>query len=219
MMKFVILGAVALAAVGSAAMTSVLQTGDQPMLVDSIEIRGRMNPEMVVTPGFGGDPGIEDTFRFGSRVEWPERGATIFYTVEGQRRDPLTLAEVVEDEWYELPPGLADGPILIKFLRSGAVAEGPRSGGPVRLSAAPNPLRTSSVVSLAVRRAGELRVEVFDGTGQVVRVLWSGRAAPGSLALKWDGADSAGTRVGTGVYFIRAALDGARSLAKVVVTD
>jgi hypothetical protein len=53
----------------------------------------------------------------------------------------------------------------------------------------------------------------------VVRVLAAGRTPPGNLALRWDGSDSAGTRVNSGVYFIRAALDGAPSLAKVVVTD
>jgi len=127
------------------------------------------------------------------------------------------IPDVREDEYYELPG--FDGPAQIKFLRGGAVGEGGRTALPVRVSVAPNPLVTSSAVRLAVRRAGDLRVEVYDGTGQVVRVLSSGRAAPGHVVLNWDGADSAGIRVSTGVYFVRAALDGSRSLAKVVVTE
>lgn len=219
MKKYLVLGAFLLAASGSAAMISVLQTGDMPMTVDSIEVRGALVVEMVVTAGFGGDPNIEDTFRFGSRTEWPERGAVIFYTIDGMRHDPFDLTEVVDDQWYELPMLGTDGPIMIKFVRSGAVGEGARAAVPVRVSVAPNPLVTNSAVRLAVQRAGDLRVEVFDGTGQVVRVLAAGRTAAGNLVLSWDGADSSGARVSTGVYFVRAALDGSRSLAKVVVTD
>jgi hypothetical protein len=143
----------------------------------------------------------------------------VFYTVDGNRRDPVVIDSLAEDFEYELPGNLLDAPSRIKFLRGGAVGEGGRAPMPVRVSVAPNPLVTSSAVRLAVRRAGDLLVEVFDGTGQVVRVLSSGRAEPGNVVLNWDGADSAGTRVSTGVYFVRAALNGSRSLAKVVVTE
>ncbi|MFO7650369.1 MAG: FlgD immunoglobulin-like domain containing protein [bacterium] len=219
MTKFVLVGVLAFAAAGFGNIASVLQTGDLPMTVDSVEFRGALITEVVVTTGFGGDPETEDTFRFSSRVAWPERGVTVFYTVDGNRRDPVVIDSLEEDLLYELPGNPQDAPGRIKFLRGGAVGEGARVALPVRVSVAPNPLVTSSTVRLAVRRAGDLRVEVYDGTGQVVRVLSSGRAAPGHVVLNWDGADSAGVRVSTGVYFVRAALDGSRSLAKVVVTE
>jgi hypothetical protein len=217
MTKFVLVGTLLLAAAGFADLTSVLQTGDFQLTVDSIEVRGGTMAEMVVTPNFGGEPNTEDTFNFDPRVEWPDRGVVLYYSDAGGGQFTHELPDVREDEYYELP--MFDGPAQIKFLRSGAVGEGARVAAPVRVSVAPNPLVTSSAVRLAVRRAGDLRVEVYDGTGQVVRVLSSGRAAPGHVVLNWDGADSAGVRVSTGVYFVRAALDGSRSLAKVVVTE
>lgn len=211
--------AVVAAGTSPAAMVSVLQTGDLNLLVDSIEVRGALTVEMVATPGFGGQPNTEDTFRFGSRVPWPDRGARIFYTVDGMRRDPLDLPDVAENEWYQLPMLEPDGPAQIKFYRAGSVLEGHRPVQPVRVSVAPNPLRSCAAVRLAVFRSGPLRVEVFDGTGQIVRILAEGRAEPGQLALLWDGSDSTGARVATGVYFVRAVLGESRSLAKVVVAE
>jgi flagellar hook assembly protein FlgD len=38
----------------------------------------------------------------------------------------------------------------------------------------------------------------------VVRTLHSGTIAPGSFQLIWDGNDSAGRRVGAGIYWVRA---------------
>lgn len=219
MKKFVVLAIFVLATAGMANVASVLQTGDIFMSVDSVLIRGASGNRLITTEHFGGAPGIEDTFQFDERTEWPENGIVVYWSDENGPRPEFMIPQVVENQYYEFPLDLTDTPTQIKFINSGAVGEGARTVIPVRLSVAPNPLVTSSVVRLAVRRAGELQVEVCDGTGQVVRVLSSGRAEPGNIVLNWDGADSAGTRVSTGVYFVRAALDGSRSLAKVVVTE
>jgi flagellar hook assembly protein FlgD len=46
-------------------------------------------------------------------------------------------------------------------------------------------------------------VEIFDLLGQRVRTLVEERAAPGYYRAVWDGLDSAGQGVGSGVYFCR----------------
>jgi hypothetical protein len=219
MMRIVLVALLALAAVGLGQVTSVLQTRDFQAAVDSVKFNSSTGSQLIQTPGFGGAANTEDTFQFPPRVVWPDQGVIVYYSIDGSPRAPFAIAILQEDQYYDLPGFGTDAEPRIKFLRGGAVGEGPRAAQPVRLGVAPNPLVTAATVRLALRRAGDLRVEVFDGTGQVVRVLAAGRSAPGNLALRWDGSDSAGTRVSPGVYFVRAAVDDAASLAKVVVTD
>lgn len=75
----------------------------------------------------------------------------------------------------------------------------------VALSApAPNPSRSATSLTLELSRAGQADVTVFDAGGRRVRTILAGRLAAGSHRLGWNGTDDAGTRVGAGVYFVRA---------------
>jgi photosystem II stability/assembly factor-like uncharacterized protein len=88
----------------------------------------------------------------------------------------------------------------------------------VRLSApAPNPSRGDARLDLSLdgdaRRA---EVEVYDAAGRVVRRLRAGPLGRGTHAVVWDGRDTRGARVAAGVYFVRARVDGAVRLRRVV---
>lgn len=67
----------------------------------------------------------------------------------------------------------------------------------------PNPFRRSTTIAFSVGVAGPVSIELFDAGGRRVRALASGFRPAGRHAVTWDGADSAGRSVPSGVYFVR----------------
>jgi len=62
----------------------------------------------------------------------------------------------------------------------------------------PNPFNPTTMISYDLAEAGEIRVDVFDLNGRLVRVLADGYQLAGSYALTFDGAD-----LSAGTYFVR----------------
>ena len=81
------------------------------------------------------------------------------------------------------------------------------SGGGAALglrAIAPNPFKSSTAISYALPREGEVRMEVFDVLGRAVRTLVHGeRQVAGTHRLTWDGHDDAGRPLGSGLYYLR----------------
>ena len=71
--------------------------------------------------------------------------------------------------------------------------------------ARPNPFRMGESVTfdLALPITGRVRASLFDVTGRRVRTLMEGDVPPGAHQLHWDGRDSLGKAVASGVYFLR----------------
>lgn len=68
--------------------------------------------------------------------------------------------------------------------------------------AEPNPARGRVALAVESDRAGELRAEIHDVSGRLVRRLDGGWREAGAARLAWDGADAAGARVPPGVYLV-----------------
>jgi hypothetical protein len=69
--------------------------------------------------------------------------------------------------------------------------------------ATPNPFRGATRFDYAVPRDGAIRIDVYDVAGRRVRNLVDGPAPAGPGVVTWDGTDSAGRPVPTGVYWAR----------------
>ncbi|MBK6734043.1 MAG: hypothetical protein IPG61_08110 [bacterium] len=69
----------------------------------------------------------------------------------------------------------------------------------------PQPCLRSAEIKLSVGQAGNVETKIVDLRGRVVRVLLQGWRAAGTESLVWDGADDAGRRVASGLYFAVAA--------------
>jgi hypothetical protein len=100
---------------------------------------------------------------------------------------------------YEVPTGVPD--------------DGEQTA--TRLSLAqntPNPFNPVTTIGYAIPAdAGEIELAVYDVTGRLVRVLVAGEARPGRREVAWDGRDTAGERVASGVYLVRLT-DGRRTV-------
>lgn len=67
----------------------------------------------------------------------------------------------------------------------------------------PNPFHGHTQIRYAIPRPEKVRVEVFNITGQSVRVLVDREETPGYRVVSWDGRDEDGLNLGCGVYFYR----------------
>jgi hypothetical protein len=63
----------------------------------------------------------------------------------------------------------------------------------------------------------DVRLEIFDAGGKLVRHLVRGRETPGTHGAVWDGRDDQGHRVGSGVFFYRLQAAGETETRKMVV--
>lgn len=69
---------------------------------------------------------------------------------------------------------------------------------------APNPFNPTTTIRYDVPvGGGQVRLEIFDVNGRLVRALVDRRDAPGEKSITWDGIDERGVPVASGVYFYR----------------
>jgi hypothetical protein len=66
----------------------------------------------------------------------------------------------------------------------------------------PNPFNLSTTIRYELAQAGEVRLQVFALTGQVVRLLVAGNQPAGAHRVSWDGRDASGNVVGNGIYVV-----------------
>jgi len=71
------------------------------------------------------------------------------------------------------------------------------------LMSQPNPTSGATMLSFSLARAGEVTLDIYNVSGRLVRSFVSGSRAPGRYAVRWDGKDESGQRVGSGIYFYK----------------
>ena len=67
----------------------------------------------------------------------------------------------------------------------------------------PNPFNSSTTIRYRLEEPGRVRLEIFDVQGQKVKILADGDVGPGVYQVEWDGTDTSGKPVATGVYLAR----------------
>lgn len=69
--------------------------------------------------------------------------------------------------------------------------------------ARPNPARQGAALRFALPSPSQVRVDVFDASGRLVRNVAESAMAAGYHSVSWDGRDSDGRQVSSGVYWYR----------------
>jgi hypothetical protein len=67
----------------------------------------------------------------------------------------------------------------------------------------PNPFTPGTSIAFAVPTTDRVRVTIYDARGRLVRTLADGMFEAGPHDIPWDGRNSAGEQMGSGVYFYR----------------
>ncbi|UCG44147.1 MAG: T9SS type A sorting domain-containing protein [candidate division WOR-3 bacterium] len=158
-------------------------------------------------------------YHFADTLEW-QRMTDIPISVRGRRKKCkrgsalesidstlLCLKGSYTYEFWEYSPG---GDTAIGGLfglgqrprRSGVAAEAQDLRGS-RLKVWPNPTVGSMTISYSVPAAAQVRLRIYDASGQLVRGLVDTPALPGRHTVRWDGRNNRQERVAAGVYFLK----------------
>jgi hypothetical protein len=82
---------------------------------------------------------------------------------------------------------------------------------------APNPFNPSTVISFSVVSAAPSRLAVYDALGREVAVLVDGFMQAGNHEVRWNGRDSNGNPVSSGVYLYRLEAGGKAETKKMML--
>ena len=81
----------------------------------------------------------------------------------------------------------------------------------------PNPFNPSTNIDFTLEEKGKVRVEVFDVTGRLVARLLDAEANAGPNRVTWNGLDTNGKHVQSGIYFYRLLTPTAEQTRKMVM--
>lgn len=202
---------------------AVLEAGDDVTNIDTVvlKVSGR-TADVIATNGFNAEPGMQDTFNFGD-MRWPDEYFTIRYTqgLPPQRKFPFTEPGPVQDSWYELP-GLDYSQVKsrVKFkFPEGIEEERVRLRQALMLEAEPNPFSGRTEMRFSIASGSEVKVMVYDMTGQLVATVYRDRVGPGWHSFIWDGSDRYGRQLSEGVYLAKLTAGSEGFLTKLIKTD
>jgi len=81
----------------------------------------------------------------------------------------------------------------------------------------PNPFTNQTLISYNITRKGNIKVEIFDAAGKLVKTLFSGEQNVGAYTLQWNGRDEKDNRVAQGIYFCYLKTDNTTAVRKLAI--
>lgn len=121
--------------------------------------------------------------------------------------------------------GKGMGTLYLDDIRFVAIAPSPVPGtavadgwvGSTPATASPNPFNPSASVRYDLAQAADVRLSIYSVTGQRVRQLVAERQAAGTYAALWDGRDTGGVAVGSGLYLCELVAGDFRAVRRVAL--
>ncbi|MAE70910.1 MAG: hypothetical protein CME06_10635 [Gemmatimonadetes bacterium] len=96
-----------------------------------------------------------------------------------------------------------------EYLALAISSSTPRSGSPLLGRPRPNPFNPRTELRFHLERTGPVRLVIHDLRGAVVRMLVNRTVRAGDHAVAWDGGNSSGAAVASGMYIARIETAGA----------
>jgi photosystem II stability/assembly factor-like uncharacterized protein len=81
----------------------------------------------------------------------------------------------------------------------------------------PNPFNPTTTIPVALPKAAQIKVTIYNILGKVIQVVYNGMAETGRHYLPWNGTDMSGKRVASGLYFYRLEIEGRQGYTKKMV--
>lgn len=132
-------------------------------------------------------------------------------TPDGSSSDSCTVTIASSD-----PSGPARIPVLLDIVSAAGPAHVP--GAPVSVYVAPNPFTPSTTVHFTLSDPSRATVEIWSVNGTRIMTLASDQLfSRGDVAVRWNGLDSKGTPVASGIYFVRVATPRGCETARMVL--
>jgi hypothetical protein len=67
----------------------------------------------------------------------------------------------------------------------------------------PNPFNPTTRIEFGLRESARVSLRIYDAAGRLVRVVSEGQLSPGRYARMWDGKDTRGVSIASGIYLYR----------------
>jgi hypothetical protein len=200
------------------------ETGSRPSSVAIEDLNDDGNPDLAVANRWGGTVTVllgNGNGGFGTRTDLGAGSAAISVAVGDLNRDGKPDLAAVDGLYSPV-----NGSVSV-LLNIGAcphptgVAEPPLPTLPQSfqfLAPWPNPTHGASEIRFLLPAACTVDVALYNVAGRKVRSLASGElTTPGEHTIRWDGRDSSGALVGSGVYFVKVRAGGDEGVRKLVI--
>ena len=76
------------------------------------------------------------------------------------------------------------------------------------LMVAPNPFSTSTRIMVKTNTTSKMKLEVYNNSGQLVKVLMDGTSLAGTSVIRWNGEDAINRPLPSGIYHVVLVVDG-----------
>ena len=140
------------------------------------------------------------TFATGTYSAFGNDGDHLNYNINAG--DNRVVTRTMADALYYASDHL---PVLLNLSYHTTLAVADRAGLPVNYvlyQNYPNPFNPGTTIQFDLPVGADTRITVYDLLGREVVRLADGRLDPGHHRLEWDGRDSRGQMVPTGMYFV-----------------
>ncbi len=129
----------------------------------------------------------------------------------------------VDLRWRATLPGAASAPATISSVTINVMTR-PTATDVVASDAVrgnyPNPFNPSTTIEYSVaRNHTRVTMTIYDVAGRRIATLIDGTRDAGNHSIRWDGTNHRGTRVASGVYFLRSQVGTHRSIRKLVLVQ
>lgn len=128
------------------------------------------------------------------------------FTVRDDHHESLVVAAIDDLRWLA-PAALGD-----------PAAPAPPAGATLlALSAGPNPCAGQTELRFTLAAREHVRAQLFDGSGRLVRTLWTGPLDAGTHHVAWDGRAASGAPVASGRYWARVVAGSDRKIHSLIL--
>ena len=209
--------------------TLTIQCNDPDEASVPVALSGTGISNVALVSPLGGEEwriGDADTIKWTVSGPAPD-SVSVFLSRDGGSSYPDTLATglagTTRYAWIVAPPETPSARILIRSYRGAAVSgydasdslfaivvvtgvdeddEGPPTVNFLAQNY-PNPLNPSTRIDFSLRGPADVSLRIYDAAGRLVRVLLDEPRKAGRYSENWDGRDSRGRSVASGVYYCR----------------
>jgi len=84
-------------------------------------------------------------------------------------------------------------------------------------NAQPNPFANKTRILFSLKNTAQVKLEIFDLSGRIVKTLVNGSMKPGIYTMNWRGEDNNGKRLAQGIYFLKFQTNDYQKISKVLL--
>lgn len=81
----------------------------------------------------------------------------------------------------------------------------------------PNPFNPSTTIAYSLANKTDVKLQIFDVRGRLVKTLVDGERSPNNYRVMWDGRNNSGNSVASGIYFYRLVAGEFKATKKMVL--